>query len=301
MAPTDPQALHQGLPAPGDGLDAGRMPGHWLLARLGKRVLRPGGAELTRWMLDALDIRPDDRVVELAAGLGATARLTLERVPGAYTAVDRDPAAVARLGTLVASGPTETAAVRADAADTGLPSGSATVVYGEAMLSMQPEPAKRRIMREAHRLLAATGGRYALHELCLLPEDLDEVHTEAITRDLSEAIHVGVRPLKPSAWVALLADEGFTVTARRRSPMALLEPRRLVADEGLAQAARIAGRALLDPAARRRVLQMRRVFRRHRAHLGAISLVATPTASTPNTSTPNASTPDASTSDASTP
>ncbi|MEU5591322.1 class I SAM-dependent methyltransferase [Streptomyces sp. NPDC020298] len=277
MASTDPRALHQNIPVPGDGLDAARMPGHWLLARLGKRVLRPGGLELTRWMLDTLDIRGDDRVVELAAGLGATARLTLERVPAAYTAVDRDPAAVARLGVLTAPGPTEVAAVRGDAADTGLPSGSATVVYGEAMLTMQPEPAKRRIMREAHRLLAGTGGRYGIHEMCLLPEDLDPGHAEAITKDLGEAIHVGARPSTPSGWVSLLAAEGFTVTARLRTPMALLEPRRIIADEGFAQAVGIAGRTLRDPAARHRVLEMRRVLRRHQAHLGAISLIATPT------------------------
>jgi hypothetical protein len=27
------------------------MPGHWVLARMGKRVLRPGGLELTRRLL----------------------------------------------------------------------------------------------------------------------------------------------------------------------------------------------------------------------------------------------------------
>lgn len=275
MASTNP--LPDSAPLPGDGLDASRMPGHWLLARLGKRVLRPGGLELTRWMLDTLAVGPEDRVVELAAGLGTTGRMTLERRPAAYTAVDRDPAAVAHLGALLAPGATEVTAVRADAADTGLPSGSATVVYGEAMLTMQPDPAKRRIVREARRLLAGTGGRYALHELCLLPEDLETEHAAAVTRDLGEAIHVGARPLTPSDWTALLAAEGFTVTARRRAPMALLEPRRLVADEGLAGAVRITGRALRDPVARRRVREMRRVFRRHQAHLGAISLVAAPT------------------------
>ncbi|MEU3950691.1 methyltransferase domain-containing protein [Streptomyces sp. NPDC029526] len=276
MAATDPQAHPKGTPVPGDGLDAARMPGHWLLARLGKRVLRPGGVELTRWMLDNLALGPDDRVVELAAGLGATARLTVARKPGSFTAVDRDPAAVAGLGTLTAPGAIETTAVRADAADTGLPTGSATVVYGEAMLTMQPDPAKRRIVREARRLLTNADCRYAIHELCLLPEDLDQEHAEAITRDLGQAIHVGARPLTPRDWVTLLADEGFVVTAHRRTPMALLEPRRLIADEGFGQAVRIAGRALRDPVARRRVLQMRRVFRRHQAHLGAISLIATP-------------------------
>ncbi|RMB81847.1 class I SAM-dependent methyltransferase [Streptomyces shenzhenensis] len=280
MASTDPSALQKNNSLPGDGLDAARMPGHWLLARLGMRVLRPGGVKLTRWMLDNLALGPDDRVVELAAGLGATARLTLARHPGSYTAVDRDPTAVARLGALTAPGATEVAAVRADAADTGLPTGSATAVYGEAMLTMQPDPAKRRIVREARRLLAGTGGRYAIHELCLLPDELDREHAEAITKDLGEAIHVGARPLTPHGWVALLAAEDFTVTTRRRTPMALLEPRRLIADEGFGQAMRIAGRALRDPVARHRVLEMRRVFRRHRAHLGAISLIATPTSHT---------------------
>ncbi|MFJ5560736.1 methyltransferase domain-containing protein [Streptomyces sp. NPDC093250] len=281
MASTDPQALHKHPPVPGDGLDAARMPGHWLLARLGKRVLRPGGVELTRWMLDALGVDPQDRVVELAAGLGATARLTLTRRPAAYTAVDRDAAAVAALSTLAGPGPTEVRAVRSDAADTGLPDDGATVVYGEAMLTMQPYPAKRRIVREAHRLLDGSTGRYAVHELCLLPDGLDPALADRITADLKDAIHVGARPLTPSDWSELLTTEGFTVTARKTAPMALLEPRRLIDDEGLLPALRIAGRALRDPAALRRVLHMRRVFRRHSAHLGAISLVAVPTPSQP--------------------
>jgi hypothetical protein len=276
MATTDPGRPPQDPPVPGNGLDPARMPGHWLLARLGKRVLRPGGVELTGWMLDTLAIGPEDRVVELAAGLGATARLALARRPAAYTAVDRDPAAVARLGALTAPGATEVRAERADAADTRMPGGSATVVYGEAMLTMQPCPAKRRIVGEARRLLDASG-RYGIHELCLLPDDLDPALADRITADLADAIHVGARPLTPTGWIELLADEGFTVTARKTAPMALLEPRRLIADEGLVRALGIVGRALRDPAARRRVLHMRRVFRRHRAHLGAISLVAVPT------------------------
>ena len=35
------------LTHPGDGLKTEKMPGHWVLARLGKRVLRPGGMVVT--------------------------------------------------------------------------------------------------------------------------------------------------------------------------------------------------------------------------------------------------------------
>ena len=61
---------------PGSELDVSRMPGHWLLARLGKRVLRPGGSEPTRALLDGLAIGPADKEVEFAPGLGVTAPAT---------------------------------------------------------------------------------------------------------------------------------------------------------------------------------------------------------------------------------
>ena len=71
----------QPTPMPGDELKAEKMPGHWLLARLGKRVLRPGGRQLTHRMIEALNIGPSDAVIEFAPGLGETARLTLGRKP----------------------------------------------------------------------------------------------------------------------------------------------------------------------------------------------------------------------------
>ena len=149
-----------------------KMPGHWLLARLGKRVLRPGGLGLTRRLLEALRIGQADEVVEFAPGLAATARLTLDCHPLRYTAVERDPAAVERVRRLLA-GPDQRC-VAGSAEDSGLAGGSATVVYGEAMLSMQLPDARDRIVAEAGRLLRP-GGRYAIHELCLVPDDLDAV------------------------------------------------------------------------------------------------------------------------------
>ena len=77
----------------GNGLKTEKMPGHWVLARLGKRVLRPGGMELTRRMLRMINVQHDDDVVEFAPGMGITARLTLESSPASYTAIERDPAA----------------------------------------------------------------------------------------------------------------------------------------------------------------------------------------------------------------
>lgn len=247
------------------------MPGHWVLARLGKRVLRPGGMQLTRRMLQGLGIQHTDEVVEFAPGMGVTARLTIELEPASYTAVERDEAA-AKIVRGYLKGERQRCVV-GDASDTGLQSQSATVVYGEAMLTMQTEDTKRDIVREAHRLLKS-GGRYGIHEMCLLSEELDEGTKKETERALTGVVHHGVRPLAVSEWRALLESEGFKVTTEYRASMSLLEPQRLIRDEGLAGALRFGWNVLNDTEARRRVFEMRSVFRRYRKQLGAVAFVA---------------------------
>lgn len=247
-----------------------KVAGHWLLARMGKRVLRPGGLELTHQLLAGLAISPEDDVVEFAPGLGVTARLTLACQPRSYTAVERDDQAAATVQRYLA-GPHQRC-VLGTAEQTGLPAESATVVYGEAMLSMQPATTKSRIVGEAARLLKP-GGRYGIHELCLVPDDVDESIREAIQRDLSDEIHVGVRPLTSQEWRELLASAGLDVLSEYAAPMHLLEPRRMIRDEGVFRALKFAWNVATHGAARNRVLKMRGVFRKYRCHLAAIALV----------------------------
>jgi phospholipid N-methyltransferase len=255
---------------PGEHLDFETMPGHWLLAQLGKRVLRPGGLELTVQMLDALDLQPGDAVVEFAPGLGVTARMTLARSPASHTAVERDQDA-ARVVRSYLRGPEQTCIV-GQAGDTGLPSESATVLYCEAMLTMESASRKAAILDEAHRLLE-NNGRYGIHELCLLPDDLAEDKKKEIQKELAKAIRVNARPLTPSEWRNQLALAGFSIQAESRAPMELLAVKRFVQDEGLGGTLKFSGSLLRNPAAQRRVWQMRTVFEKYKDHLGAIMLV----------------------------
>lgn len=256
---------------PGANLQTHKMPGHWLLARLGKKVLRPGGLELTRKMLDALQIGSNDAVVELAPGLGATAQITLEKNPLSYTAVERDEVAAANLRQKLEAPRREFRTGVADA--TGLCDGCATVVYGEAMLTMQTPEMKKRIVAEAARLLKP-GGRYGIHELSLVPDEVSDELEREISEALGSSIHVGARPLRIREWRALLESAGLVVEAEQRAPMALLEPARLVADEGIGGALHIIWNALHDEDALARVREMRAVFRRYHDHIGAVTLVA---------------------------
>lgn len=159
------------------------------------------------------------------------------------------------------------------AADTGLAGDSASVVLGEAMLTMNTPAQKERIVAEAFRVLKP-GGRYGIHELCLAPDDLDEGLATEITQALQAAIRVGARPLRAAEWAETLSAAGFEVGAASFSPMHLLKPPRVIRDEGLWGALTVAKNLIANPPARRRVLGMRRVFNRYQQHLSAITLVA---------------------------
>jgi len=249
-----------------------KMPGHMLLARLGKKVLRPGGLELTERMLAALAIGPDDDVVEFAPGRGATARLALAGHPRSYVGIEADAAWAARLAETFA-GDASVRMEHANAGATGLADATATVVYGEAMLTMQSTEQKARIVSEACRVLRS-GGRYGIHELCIVPDGISDDAKAAIRRDLSLSIHVGARPLTEAEWRELFDESGLTIETVEEAPMHLLEPRRVVRDEGLWRSLGIARRALGDRAARKRIQEMRKVFHKHADNLAAVAMVA---------------------------
>lgn len=250
------------------------------MARLGKRVLRPGGIETTQWLLEHAAIAPEDDVIELAPGLGRTAAMIRSRQPKSYVGVERD-ARAARFAehALAGAGFHDARILHADAASVPLPDGSATLLVGEAMLSMQTAATKQAIIREAHRLLRP-GGRYVIHELAVAPDDLDAADVARIQSDLSSVIHVGVRIGTVRDWTGWLEQAGFTIDQVTTAPMHLLEPARMIRDEGVAGAMRFIANALRTRGAARRLRSVRRVFRRHREHLCAVGVIARRTAPT---------------------
>ena len=131
--------------------DIANQPAHWALTELGKRVLGPGGKELTLEVIDALDISPEDDIVEFAPGVGFTAEHVLNRNPRSCTAIELSQEAEADLDDRF-GGPSREIIV-GNAANTDLDDGIADVVYGEAMLTMHSDDRKASIAEEAHRLL----------------------------------------------------------------------------------------------------------------------------------------------------
>lgn len=254
------------------GPEEQRLQGHWLLAKMGKKVLRPGGRELTQTMLAKLASTAKDRIVEFGPGLGITARELLSANPTSYTAVDPNPEGEPTMTALVGQYP-QAKLVKATAQDSSLPDGAADVVVIEAMLTMQSADDKAKIAREVARILAP-GGRFGLHELAFVPDDLPQEVVSEVSKTLGRVIKVGARPLRVADWAKVLEDAGLEVSWHETRPMALLEPKRMIADEGFLRFLRIVFNVARNKAARERLKSMRSVFRAHQENLAGVALVA---------------------------
>lgn len=245
--------------------------GHWILAKMGKRVLRPGGKELTLKLIERLSINAQDEVVEFAPGIGFTASLALKNNPRSYTGVEKDQNAAYNLKKSINS--ESRRIVIGDAAHSNLEDACCDKVYGEAMLTMHADHRKSAIIKEAHRILKK-GGLYGIHELSLEPNTIDEETKALIQRELAQTIKVNARPLTVNEWIALLEKEGFTVQGFETNGMCLLETKRMIDDEGFFRTLKIAFNILKDAPARKRILEMRRVFRKNEKHLSSVCIVA---------------------------
>lgn len=244
---------------------------YWFLSKLGKRVLRPGGKELTRQLLDNLQIGPGDDVVEFAPGVGYTAMKILKKHPDTYTGVEiNEEAGKALRRKIHGSGQK---IIIANVARTGMEDNAASKILGEAILTMHADHRKAEIIREAHRLLKK-GGLYGIHELGLYPPELSEEFKAEMRHELSLSAKVNARPLTESEWVALIEKEGFIVRKVITSPMLLLEPARVLSDEGLYRMLKMGVNILHYPDARKRILEMRKLFKKYREQMVAIAIVA---------------------------
>ena len=245
--------------------------GHWLLAKMGKKVLRPGGKDLTLKLIKGLSITSDDRVIEFAPGIGYTALKVLEKNPKTYTGIELNEEAAADLRKKII-GETNSIII-GNASNVPLQDSSADKLYGEAMLTMHADHRKSEIIKEAYRLLRK-GGLYGIHELGLTPDDLDEKKKAEIQHELALCIKVNARPLTQSEWIHLLEKEGFRIVEIESNPMLLLETKRIIDDEGFFRSLKIGFNIIRQPSARKRLNEMRMVFDKYKNRMNAIAIVA---------------------------
>ena len=222
-------------------------------------------------MIEGLNIGPNDDVVEFAPGLGFTAGITLSKNPKSYTGVELNEEAAGILKNRLKG--KDFKIIIGNAAESTLESNSVDKVYGEAMLTMHADHRKSEIIREAYRILKP-GGFYGINELGLTPDEIPTEKKAEIQKELALAIKVNARPLTVSEWTELLEKEGFSVVKVETNPMHLLEPKRIIDDEGFFRTLKIFFNIMTNPAARKRILAMRKVFRDNAQNLNAVAIIA---------------------------
>ncbi|MDR1530470.1 MAG: methyltransferase domain-containing protein [Burkholderiales bacterium] len=241
--------------------------GHMLLAKLGKKRLRPGGKRATDWLIRQAEIGTDTKILEVACNMGTTAIELAQRYKCHIIGIDLNEAALekARRNTMEQGLTDHIQFMRGNARELPFEDTSFDIIINEAMLTMLNEKDKLKALREYMRVLKP-GGYLLTHDLIIRN---DNENREQIVDRLRATIHVNASPLTEEEWNTLLSEQGFLVKTLT-GPMSLLSPTGMIRDEGFVNTLLIIKNAL-KPQYRSMFLRMFQLFRRSKNQFGFIA------------------------------
>ncbi|MEP0874155.1 hypothetical protein NDA01_31145 [Trichocoleus desertorum AS-A10] len=140
-------------------------------------------------------------------------------------------------------------------------------MLAEAILTIQSASGKAKILQGICDRLKPRG-KFLSHELRVNDRE-DEIH-----RALAAAIRVNSTPLSETNWIATCQTAGLQVLNHQTGVMGLLNPARVIQDEGLIDASKFFWNVLTRPQLRDRLLTMRQVFKQYEHELGYLILCA---------------------------
>ncbi|MCT8737617.1 class I SAM-dependent methyltransferase [Glaesserella parasuis] len=214
--------------------------GHHFLARLGKTRLRPGGKVATDWLIANGDFRKDKKVLEVACNMGTTAIEIAQQFGCQVIGIDLDEEALEKAQQNIKEHKVEelVQVQRANATKLPFEDNSFDIIINEAMLTMLPQEAKEKAIREYLRVLKPNG-LLLTHDLLLNGDNREEVIAK-----LRDAINITVAPLNKQDWKETFLDCGFRNVETFSGEMSLLSPKGLIQDEGVLGAMKVVGNAL---------------------------------------------------------
>lgn len=247
---------------------------HVVLQQIGKTVLRPGGSEATKTVQEMANIQAGDTVLELSAGLGKSSIELAQRYGAKVTLTDIDTfrleKASDRVSKLGLSSLIEVKQVDMfDIAGALGPDAKYDVAQTEASLTHFPRSRKAAFLNG----VATHTDKFILHEVCFKTNDTKV--QEQTKKDMSKVLNIGFIPETTENWQKLLVDAGFTtIDFVSSGDLALLEPMRLIKDEGLMGFAKIAYNVITQPYLLKRMLATRGMISSHSGDLGYVTIVA---------------------------
>lgn len=235
-------------------------------AKLGKRVINPGGIAGREQLFAQLNIKPGSRVLEVGCGSGHTACVMAERFQCQVTAVDLSASMVVAARARVAQAGLESR-VRCEVADvTWLPFAEASFDYVivQAVLMFVD---KARALAEIHRVLKP-GGQLGGIEFAWQHTPPENVRES--THNICGCTVLEFHPR--GIWAKWLERADFGRVQSDERPFALLSIPGFLRDEGVLNSLRVAGRVLRRRSHRQRMIEIWRHFSRQRAHFSYVIL-----------------------------
>ncbi|MGG6298198.1 SAM-dependent methyltransferase [Leptolyngbya sp. AN02str] len=239
--------------------------GHQVMAAAGKKILRPGGKAATQQLCQWANFQPGETVLELAASFGYSAIALAKQYGVTVVGIEKNPESVARAQANVQAAGLEAQVqiIEGDIFHLEQVSGQFDYVLAEAILTMQSQPVKAKILQGVRDRLKPQG-KFLSHEL------LATAHEANIHRDLAAALRTNSTPLSPAHWMELYEAAGFRVLHHKTGAMGLLNPVRIIQDEGLKDALQFFWNVATQPAVRDRLHKIRQVFQQYKQELGYI-------------------------------
>jgi len=243
--------------------------GHQVMAAAGKKILRPGGKAATKQLFQWAEFKPGETVLELAASFGYSAIALAKRYGVQVVGVEKNPESVARARANIQAAGLEdqVQVIEGDIFHLERIPGQFDYVLAEAILTMQSLPAKVKIL-DGVRDRLKPGGKFLSHELLATAQEED------IHRALAATLRVNSTPLSQTNWIDICEAAGLQVLQHQTGDMELLNPTRIIQDEGVMDAIKFFWNVLTQTRVRNRLLAIRRVFKQYRQELGYITLCA---------------------------
>ena len=246
---------------------------HQVLQKVGKSVFRPGGSAATNVMHGWAQVTPNDKVLEMSAGLG-TGGMAFAKQHGCKVVLsDQDESRLVLARKLAQQRGVDdlTEVLQLDMrkiAESLKEDEHFAAVVVEASLSHQPNVMKEKILKD----LQSHTDQLLFHEIGLF--DATEEKADEVRKMVGSALAIGFYPLTVDAWEDLLDRNGYKITHLETGPIRVLNPKNMLQDEGPSGFAKIAWNLATHPDLRERVKETRSMVQAHSDSLGYIILRA---------------------------
>lgn len=245
-----------------------REPGHFLLKRLGKKRLRPGGVDATDWLVSKIDFSRSPKILEVACNEADNIMDFAKKYKNKNVGVDLNEKAIASAKANIARKKLSqyVDVMVADATKLPFKDESFDVVINEAMLTMLSDNQKRMALKEYYRVLKK-GGLLLTHDVMLEKEDA------YLVKELQRVIYNPAVPHTKNDWLNFYKQTGFEKSECIFGKLTLLSRSGMIRDEGFFGMVKILTNGILD-ANRGQLFEMIKFFRKNKSKMNFIAIAS---------------------------